>query len=420
MEKIIKKQQTILISIAIVISAQIHFELFHTDFKISIGIGVFSVALAIFGEYKILPVTFFSATGVLLTRGLLYWLDWGTIDAERFLPEFISYLAYGILFYLYFRKKNYEIKNSSAWMLFVIDLMANLIELLCRSQSYEINWQTIVSFILIAGLRVAMILFVLWCLNYYKFSLLKKEHAERYQKLLMLISRLNAEVVFMQKNRKMIETTMNTSYKLYQEMEKQNIDEELTKKALNIAKDVHELKKEYVLILRGLSEAMELNTKEEGMYLKDIFRVMHHSIKKEMPEGKKVELHFEYEENLYIEQHYFVLSVLRNLINNAIEASDKDIAHINIQQKTFTDKYVLIVQDDGTGIEKENLDQIFLPGFSTKINFETGEVSRGLGLELVKNLVENQWKGEITVQSEPGNTVFNICVPKSVEKGKKE
>jgi len=418
MEKTIKKQQTVLISLAIVIGAQVHFDLFHTDFKISIGIWMFSVALAIFGEYKILPVTVISATGVLLTRGLFYWLSWGAMDVGRFLPEFISYLAYGTFFYLYFRKKNYEIKTSSAGMLFVIDLMANMIELLCRIQSYKMNWQTIVSFILIAGLRVAMVLFMLWCLNYYKFSLLKKENAERYQKLLMLISRLNGEVVLMQKSRKMIETTMNTSYKLFQEMEKANIDDELTKKALNIAKDVHELKKEYSMILRGLSEAMELNTKEEGMYLRDIFRLLHYSIKQELAEDRKVELKFEYEENVYTEQHYFVLSVLRNLINNAIEASDKDTAHINIWQKTVDDEYVLVVQDDGPGIEKENLEQIFLPGFSTKINFETGEVSRGLGLELVKDLAENQWRGEIAVESEPGNTVFTIRVPRPKWKGK--
>jgi two-component system sensor histidine kinase YcbA len=228
----------------------------------------------------------------------------------------------------------------------------------------------------------------------------------------MLISRLNDEVVLMQKNRKMMENTMSTSYKLFQEMEKEDVDPKFTKKALDIAKDVHELKKEYSLILRGLSEAMDLNTKEEGMYLQDIFRVLNHSMKKVETDNRELQLEFEYDENLYTEQHYFVLSVLRNLVNNAIEASDKEKVNISIRQKTEDDDYIFTVKDNGPGIEKEDFENIFLPGFSTKINFETGEVNRGLGLELVKDLVENRWKGQIYVESCPGETVFTIRIPR--------
>ena len=410
-------QQHVLISLAIIIGAQINFNLFHTDFKISIGIIAFAVALAIFGKYRIIPIACFSAAGVMGIRALLYWMNWGIMDPGRFFPEFIFYLVYGISFFLYCRKRNYRITVQAAGMLFVIDAFANLVELVCRASKYVADWQMVSSILLIAVLRTVIIVFMIWCLNYYKFSLLKQEHAERYQKLLLLISRLNDEVVLMQKNRKMMESTMSTSYNLFREMEQRNVDKELTVKALNIAKDVHELKKEYSLILRGLSEAMELNTSEEGMCLKDIFRVLHHSLMKEVAYEKNIELNFEYEENLYTEQHYFVLSVFRNLINNAIEASDKDVAHISVWQKTTLKEYLFLVKDDGPGIERENLEQIFLPGFSTKINFETGEVSRGLGLELVKDLVENQWKGSIEVKSSPGETVFTIRIPKEMWKG---
>lgn len=407
-----KFQQALLISIMIIIGAQINFNLFHTDFKISIGILVYSVALAVFGEYRVIPVTVMSATGVLMSRTILYWLNWGVVNFGSYFPEFIFYLVYGILFFAFCKKSNYEIGMWSVPVLLIFDCLANLVELLCRVPTYTINWPTIFSIFLIATLRTASIMFVLWCLNYYKFSLLKKEHVERYQKLLMLISKLNDEVVLMQKNRKMMEHTMSTSYKLFQEMEKEEVDSKFTKIALDIAKDVHELKKEYLLILRGLSEAMELNTREEGMYLQDIFRVLNHSMKQNIPNGKSMELKFDYEENLYTEQHYFVLSVLRNLVNNAIEASDKENICIGVQQKNEDEEYLFVVRDNGPGIEIENLEQIFLPGFSTKINFETGEVNRGLGLELVKDLVENQWNGSIAVESCPGETIFTIRIPK--------
>lgn len=406
-----------LISAAIVIGAQVNFNLFHTDFKISIGMLAFAVALTLFGKYQIIPVTAISTVGVLVTRTVLYWMNWGLFDLTRFMPEAAFYMVYGIIFYLYCEKMEYELSMRSAPTLLLIDCLANLVELLLRVPTYVINWETILSIFLVAALRTAIILFILWSLNYYKFSLLKREHVERYQRLLLLISKLNEEVVLMQKNRKLMESTMNTSYKLYQEMEKADISPELSKKALNIAKDVHELKKEYSLILRGLSDAMELNTKEEGMYLHDIFRVLQHSLKSAIPEGKSVEFDFQYEENLYTEEHYFVISVFRNLVNNAIEASDKEVAHIRVTQRTTERGYIFTVEDDGPGIPKENLDQIFLPGFSTKINFETGEVSRGLGLELVKDLVENQWCGTIEVCSKPGDTVFTIRIPVGKWKG---
>ena len=53
-----------------------------------------------------------------------------------------------------------------------------------------------------------------------------------------------------------------------------------------------------------------------------------------------------------------------------------------------------------------------MPGFSTKINYETGQVSRGLGLSLVKDIVETQLGGSIDVHSENGCTEFIMRIPK--------
>ena len=47
-----------------------------------------------------------------------------------------------------------------------------------------------------------------------------------------------------------------------------------------------------------------------------------------------------------------------------------------------------------------------MPGFSTKINYETGQVSRGLGLSLVKDIVESELGGSISLTSEDGCTDF--------------
>ena len=60
----------------------------------------------------------------------------------------------------------------------------------------------------------------------------------------------------------------------------------------------------------------------------------------------------------------------------------------------------------------KDMEQIFEPGFSTKINYETGEVNRGLGLSLVKDFIELRLGGTIRVTSVPGKTVFTLTIPK--------
>ena len=50
--------------------------------------------------------------------------------------------------------------------------------------------------------------------------------------------------------------------------------------------------------------------------------------------------------------------------------------------------------------------------FPLKINYETGEVNRGLGLSLVKDFIELRLGGTIRVTSVPGKTVFTLTIPK--------
>ena len=64
------------------------------------------------------------------------------------------------------------------------------------------------------------------------------------------------------------------------------------------------------------------------------------------------------------------------------------------------------------------MEEIFVPGYSTKINYTTGEISRGLGLNLVKDLVENSLLGQIHVTSRPGYTCFEMKIdPKTWREG---
>jgi signal transduction histidine kinase len=70
--------------------------------------------------------------------------------------------------------------------------------------------------------------------------------------------------------------------------------------------------------------------------------------------------------------------------------------------------YLLIdITDTGKGISKNNLTNVFKPGFTTK------KRGWGLGLSLSKRIIEQYHKGKLFVKwSEPGKgTTFRIILP---------
>ena len=73
---------------------------------------------------------------------------------------------------------------------------------------------------------------------------------------------------------------------------------------------------------------------------------------------------------------------------------------------------LLAVEDDGPGIREKHLPNIFEMGYSTKFDEKTGNIYRGVGLCGVKNAVEEQFKGSISVESKEGKgTKFLIEIP---------
>lgn len=64
------------------------------------------------------------------------------------------------------------------------------------------------------------------------------------------------------------------------------------------------------------------------------------------------------------------------------------------------------IMDNGSGIAESAKNQIFDPFYTTK---DVGK-GTGLGLDIVRNIIA-QHQGSINLESEPGKTVFQICLP---------
>lgn len=102
--------------------------------------------------------------------------------------------------------------------------------------------------------------------------------------------------------------------------------------------------------------------------------------------------------------------VLTNLISNAIKYHHRPHGCVTVSIKDIESMVEFTVADDGPGIEPEYHERIF-GVFQTLVSRDTIE-STGIGLSIVKKLVENQG-GEITLTSKPGKgSTFIFTWPK--------
>ncbi|WP_201352822.1 FIST N-terminal domain-containing protein [Hydrogenimonas urashimensis] len=101
--------------------------------------------------------------------------------------------------------------------------------------------------------------------------------------------------------------------------------------------------------------------------------------------------------------------VILNLVYNAIDIlKEREIENPEITIGMRCDgKVILYVHDNGGGIEKELLDKIFEPYFTTKYQSR----GSGLGLYMSKMIVEKRFKGEIEVKNCPEGACFEIKIP---------
>jgi two-component system NtrC family sensor kinase len=107
--------------------------------------------------------------------------------------------------------------------------------------------------------------------------------------------------------------------------------------------------------------------------------------------------------------------VFFNLINNALDAMEKQGGDLNIFCHRENDSVTIKVADTGGGIPKANLDRIFDPFFTTK---PVGK-GTGLGLSICYGIIEKMG-GKLGVESVVGQgTTFTISIPLKAGRRKK-
>jgi len=91
---------------------------------------------------------------------------------------------------------------------------------------------------------------------------------------------------------------------------------------------------------------------------------------------------------------YEIRQVFLNIMVNAIHAMEDKGGVLTIRTYNKDDSIIIVVEDTGTGIEEEDLDNLFVPYYTTK-----GKKGTGLGLNIAQTIVENH-SGSIRVCSQ--------------------
>ncbi len=102
-----------------------------------------------------------------------------------------------------------------------------------------------------------------------------------------------------------------------------------------------------------------------------------------------------------------LIRIITNLVKNAIQSipEQQENKAISVKVKKVSDNVLIIVKDNGIGIQPKDINRIFEPKFTTKSS------GMGLGLGIIKNIIEN-YKGTITFDTEFGKgTTFTVSLP---------
>ena len=99
--------------------------------------------------------------------------------------------------------------------------------------------------------------------------------------------------------------------------------------------------------------------------------------------------------------------MVTNLVKNALQAiENEENPIIDVIVLTEKNNIKIIVSDNGKGIAEDVKDLIFEPKFTTKTS------GMGLGLGMIKNIIE-AYEGRISFTSKEGiGTIFTVILPK--------
>lgn len=414
-------KEMLLVGLFTAFMGQVNFYPFGTDFRITVGVIVFTFLLLYFYSLPIIATAVVTGISVLLIRVGIDVFTYAAIAEDAFLrhlPGMMYYISYGIIIEGMSFRKLFEKPVYFIAALTTADIASNFFELIIRNQISSKLFNEIFSTIMLAAvLRSCLVLALFWIIKYYSLFITKEEHQKRYKELLLLTAKLKSEVFFLKKSMQDIEGAMAKSYSIYNLIKENNtMDKEehdvITADCLDLSIEIHEIKKDYNRIVMSMERLMPTKDLYKSMKLSEIFETIGDIFNRYLEAiNRDYKLEFGIEKDFRTTEYFIIMSILNNMIQNSVEACFRSDSYI-FTKCYFREKTVVFsVQDNGKGIKEKEKDLIFEPGYTTKFNPETGQVSTGLGLTHMKMLAEHLDGKVLLDNSIPDITEFRLELP---------
>lgn len=231
------------------------------------------------------------------------------------------------------------------------------------------------------------------------------EEKKRTEQLLNIGASLYVETLYLQKSMEQIEKITANGFELYKELKE--IDSSFSLRALMLAQEIHEVKKDSERIYAGLSKIITVE-RTDSYALSDLLRLIIDSNSRYSEFlQKNVQFEVFFNEDFQTKERILLLAMLNNIISNAIEAIKAE-GFIKLKVEVAEEYTVFTIENNGPPIPEYVLPVIFDPGYTTKFN-ETGSPSTGIGLSHVKTIVQ-RLEGTIDISSNE-TTTFIITIP---------
>lgn len=400
--------------------SQLYLDLLIDDFRVSCGAIALSIFIYSNKDINGSVMGFASALSTFAWRVIVLTLfdDFNSAVIIGYIPEIFFYIGYGAFLHLTVQRKSLYAFDVFFIFNVLCDFTVNLIEVLIRVTWFGQGFfsDILTTLLFVAVIRATIVMVSIIVLRYQKILLLKEEHEDRYRRLLWLNSFLRTEIFWMENNMERIENVMTNAYKHFEDIRDHRNEEGWANDAVNLAGAVHEIKKEYELVIRGVNDLMENKYQNQSMTFQNVLSILEEQMKAEVTKkNAEIRLVIQAGSDFDTLKHFQLMSIFRNLINNALDAAETHNKPVTVRLSHWLEgaNHRFQISDDGPGIDPINIPIIQTPGFSTKINYQTGHINRGLGLTIVYRYVEEIFEGTIEVQSMPGRlTTFDIRIPK--------
>ncbi|MEK3813418.1 MULTISPECIES: sensor histidine kinase [Bacillus] len=420
--RLVKKDGYILtvMMLTVPLAGELKFYPLNETFRVSFGVPTFFFLLLLLRNVPAVLSGFLTGAAVVVFRVLLDAFGPGQIDwlssFYHHYPTFFFYFTYAFLFYLA-KVKRFQFRPLYIGFLgFGIELIADGAELVVQYMMFEstVTPGKIRDMMAIAFSHSFIVLSFFNVMKLYETQSREKQIREQNEHMLMIVSNLYEETVHLKKTLKNTEEITNESYQLYRLLNRQSDNNssvrQISQKVLRLAGEIHEVKKDNQRIFAGLSKLISKESFRDYMAAEDLVLLVT-GINRKYAESLEKDIDFHYSiDGEHPKYHvYTVLSVINNIMANAVEAIQKQGSIRLSLYRCGDDMLECRVEDDGPGIPEKVGDVVFEPGYTSKYD-EFGTPSTGIGLSYVKETVE-ELEGSIRFRNDASGVVFTIRLP---------